>query len=137
MIRARLRSAADELRREQVEENPLPRILFERMAVNVLLAQAAMVFARYGLRVDPPVSNVGRYSFGGTGSCSLTVEALGAHIQGTLREAPPEGGAVRAISVDIVQLAWDPALGCLVPTEAATETALELLVVNLLRVLRL
>lgn len=151
--RAQLRTA---VARQQAAHDPdLPQIsalayrqAIRTAALNRLLAEAALRFAAYGLEGAPPVAGRALYVFGGGDERALHIGAYDTHahrdgrlrVRGTLRETPMSGGVVRALELDVCELAWDPVDGlCAADTEreAAGEGALEALVQGIVRALRL
>lgn len=137
--RALLRLASERAWARNTDESlvaPTHRAKFP--ALHALLAEAAVLFVRYDLVAFTPMSGQPVFCYGGPDTLSVHVKPDSLDVRGILRETPSAGGPVRAIPVDLVKLAWDPALGVLVPTEPSeSRNALDALIAALLRALRL
>lgn len=150
--RAQLRAAAARVHTTSDPDQPqIPassyRQAMRTAALNRLLAEAATRFAAYGLEGAPPNATRAVYVFGGVDERSLHVGAHDLHhregrirLRGTLRETPTAGGVVRALELDVCELAWDPVDG-FAPADPEVESqgagALEVLVRGIVRALRL
>jgi hypothetical protein len=137
--RALLRLAAERASARNTDDSlPVPKHPGKYAALHLLISEAAVLFARYDLDAFTPMSSQTAFSFGAPGTLTVHVKPDSLDIQGILRETPVGGGAVRAVPVELVSLVWDPALGRLVSADPAeTRSALDLLVIALLRALRL
>jgi hypothetical protein len=137
--RALLRLAAERAWARNTDESlTSPSHQAQFPALHALLADAAVLFSRYDLMAYTPMSSQPAFTYSAPGTLTVHVKPVSIDVRGILRETPAGGGPVRALPVDLVKLAWDPALGLLVSADPAeTRSALDLLVASLLRALRL